>query len=88
MSIGTLCLHAHTTPLPPLKFAWKVEFPLVPLSTPNTILEKKTPSHLSPLTHKKKRKRGRPLHSMTGLLIGCIEILFLKLAAIMFVLES
>jgi hypothetical protein len=32
-------------------------------------------------------KKGGPLHSMTRLLIGCMEILFLKLAATIFGLD-
>jgi len=36
-----------------------------------------------PLPHPREKK-GRPLHSMTRLLIGCMEILFLKLAATIF----
>jgi hypothetical protein len=32
-------------------------------------------------------QQGRPLHSMLQLLIGCMEILFLKLAATIFCLD-
>jgi hypothetical protein len=79
----------------------KVEFPLVQveielwtLHSPHQtqlLKKKKKNSPTFPLTHKEKNKRGgeRPLHSMAGLLIGCMEILFLKkLAAILFILES
>jgi hypothetical protein len=34
------------------------------------------------------RQKGRPLHCMTQLLIGCVEILFLKLAANIFGLDE
>jgi hypothetical protein len=37
--------------------------------------------------HHKKKEKGRPLHSMTRLLIGCMQTLFLKLAAIIFGLD-
>jgi hypothetical protein len=49
-----------------------------------TQLEKKTAP--PPHTHKEK-KVGHLLHSMTWLLIGCMEILFLKLAATIFGLD-
>jgi hypothetical protein len=48
-----------------------------PLSSPNTTW-KKTPFH--PPT----RKKGKPLHLIMCLLIGCMEILFIKLVAIIF----
>jgi hypothetical protein len=44
-----------------------------PLSTPNTSFKKRPPF---PPTHKK--KKGRTLHFMKRLLIGCIEILFIN----------
>jgi hypothetical protein len=44
---------------------------------------KKKPPLLS--THKK--KKVRPLHSMARLLIGCMKIIFLKLAATIFGLD-
>jgi hypothetical protein len=58
------------------KLVCKVHCPIEnwTLSTPNTTWEKRPQS---PPT----RKKGRPLHSMTQLRIGCMEILFLKLAA-------
>jgi hypothetical protein len=51
-----------------------------PLST----LENKKPALPPTLT----REKGRPSHSMTQLLIGCIEILFVKLAATIFGLDK
>ncbi len=47
-------------------------------------LQKKSPSSPTPAT----RQKGRPLHCMTRLLIGCMEILFLKLAATIFGLDK
>ncbi len=54
------------------------------LSTPNTTWKKPYPS---PPTHKTKKGDLSPLPSMTWLLIGCMEILFLKLAATIFGLD-
>jgi len=45
----------------------------------------KIKNHPSPPTLT--REKGRPSHSMTQLLIGCIEILFIKLAATSFGLD-
>jgi hypothetical protein len=42
---------------------------------------KKKKQHLPPY---RQDKKGRTLHSMTRLLISCMEILFLKLAAVIF----
>jgi len=49
------------------------------LCTPNTTWKKKTPPPPYP-----QDRKGRTLRSMTRLLIGCMEILFLKLATILF----
>jgi hypothetical protein len=80
-------------------FKWKLNCGHSTLDTKHNF-GKKTPPHLLPLTHKKKERGGgyhrnnkngfgrRPLHSMTGRLIGCMEILFLKFTATMFILES
>ncbi len=54
-----------------------------PFSTPNTTWKK----HGSPSPHPQGKKVGHLLHSMTWLLIGCMEILFLKLAATIFGLD-
>jgi hypothetical protein len=51
-------------------------------SPQQTKLEKKNPLLPPPI-----RKKGMPLHSMTLLLIGWMEILFLKLAATTFGLD-
>ncbi len=68
---------------------WSVDSPL---STPNTTCKKyplppprpPTPLYSTPPT----RQKGRPLHCMTRLLIGCMEILFLQLAATIFGLDE
>jgi len=38
-------------------------------------------------TPTQKEKKGGPLHSMTSLLIGCTEIIFLKLTVTIFGLD-
>jgi hypothetical protein len=73
-------------PNPPKEHAWKVtvQFPSEQWtvhSPRQTQLEKKI------LPHTSTRNKGRPLHSMTQLLISCKEILFLKLAATIFGLD-
>jgi hypothetical protein len=83
---GTWELFALTpSPLPPILFlknfhgksTVQVQSGQQAVHTPHqTQLEKKHPSpaHLQ-------EKKGRPLHIIMQLLIGCMEILFLKLAA-------
>jgi hypothetical protein len=50
-----------------------LEWPLVPRNVPSPVMQVEN--------------KGRPLHSMAQLLIGCMEILFLKLAATIFGLD-
>jgi hypothetical protein len=42
---------------------------------------------LAKSTGKLQKKKGRPLPSMTRLVIGCMQTLFLKLAAVIFGLD-
>jgi hypothetical protein len=66
---------------------WEL-FALNPSSPHETQLEKKATSPLAhPPTDPPTRKKVRTHHSMIQLLIGCTEILFLKLVATIFGLD-
>jgi hypothetical protein len=50
------------------------------LNTKHNLKKKETPSPT-------RKKKGSPVYSMTRLLIGCMEIIFLKLVATIFGLD-
>jgi len=88
-NMGTLCF-SPPRPQPKKQLAWKVECPLSKWkvnSGQSTLHKKQNLRKKNPLLPPPVRKKGMPLHSMTLLLIGWMEILFLKLAATTFGLD-